>query len=121
MPTMKPRISITLDEKQHALLVSLSSLQGRSMSALVGDLIDSVEPVLGRLEGVLKDAKDAPGSLLAELRRSSQSAEDDVLSMVGGVAGGLAVRPPTSNRGVSFSNEPKKSKTYRKSAKSGVE
>lgn len=123
MPTMRPRISITLDERQHALLASLAALQGRSMSALVGDLIDSVEPVLGRLEGVLKDAKDAPGSVLAELRRSSQSAEDDVVSMVGEVAGGFEVGPPPSNRGVRiFENSHfplKKTKTYRKSEKSG--
>lgn len=124
MPTMRPRISITLDEKQHALLASVAALQGRSVSALVGDLIDSVEPVLGRLEGILKDAKEAPASVLAELRRSSESAEDDVMLMVGEVAAGFEVRPPPSNRGVRFSENsdisPKKTRTYRKSEKSGV-
>ena len=124
MPTMKPRISITLGERQHALLASVAALKGQSVSALVCELIDSVEPVLGRLEGVLQVAKDAPASVLADLRRNTELAENDVVSMLGVVGADFEGRPPTSNRGVGFSENinipPKKTKTYRKSEKSGV-
>lgn len=127
MPTMRPRISITLDEEQYALLASLAALQGESMSALVGGIIDSVEPSLGRLEGLLKKAKGARDSVLADLNRSYQAADDKAMAIVGevgAVSDGFELRPPTSNRGVRFSENtdipPKKTKTYRKSEKSGV-
>jgi hypothetical protein len=123
MPTVKPRITITLTEQQHAVLSSLAGLQKVSMSSIVVDLLDTTLPVLERLVAVLHNASVAPQHLLDELRRTAQSAENEVSGMAPVVLGLLDElrdlsegaedgtrlrgtspvpegRPPTSNRGV---------------------
>lgn len=129
MPTHKPRITITLDEHQYAVLSSLSGLQKASMSSIVVDLLDTTLPVLERLVGVLQDAVSAPQNVLDEIRRSAQVAERDIASMGSPITGLLdelltrssgvqtdrrrvsgagpdcapEEKPPTSNRGVRIS------------------
>ena len=124
MPTVKPRITITLSEHQHAVLSSLAEPQKVSMSSIVVDLLDTTLPVLERLGHVLHNAANAPKSVLDEIRRSAQLAETDTASVASSVmeqldflvaassgeagAGAHAMpekrdsaeRPPTSNRGV---------------------
>lgn len=123
MPTAKPRITVTLTEQQHAVLSSLAGLQKVSMSSIIVDLLDTTLPVLERLAGVLHNASTAPQNVLDELRRTAQSAENEVAAMGPAVMGlldemldlsegaedearlrGTAPvpegRPPTSNRGV---------------------
>lgn len=122
MPTVKPRITITLTEQQHAVLSSLAGLQRVSMSSIVVDLLDTTLPVLERLAGVLHNASTAPQHVLDELRRTAHSAENELSGIGPSVMGLLdemvdlssapdstatgrreAVaedRPPTSNRGV---------------------
>lgn len=75
MATLKPRITVTLSENQHRLLLTLADLQSVSMSSIVADLIDSVYPALERVAVILKAAKDAPESVKAELRETVQEAE----------------------------------------------
>jgi hypothetical protein len=122
MPTAKPRITITLTEQQHAVLSSLAGLQKVSMSSIVVDLLESTLPVLERLSSILTNAASAPQDLLDELRRTAESAENEVSGMPAHVLGLLDEmqelssvrtdskrsaaevraedRPPTSNRGV---------------------
>lgn len=132
MPTVKPRITITLTDQQHAVLSRLAHLQKVSMSSIVVDLVDTTLPVLDRLAQVLQNAADAPQSVLDDLRRSLASAEtafegmqvsafdklDEFVQASSGSAAGdaqvaasalpLAEEPPTSNRGVR--NVPPRSK-----------
>ena len=89
MPTVKPRITITLTDHQHAVLSSLASVQKVSMSSIVVDLVDTTLPVLERLAAVLQNAADAPQSVLDELRRSLASAEQDTVGMSSDVMGQL--------------------------------
>lgn len=84
LPTAKPRITITLSDEQHALLAALSELQGVSMSSIVVDLLETTFPVLDRLVSVLRNAAGAPQAVLDEIKRSCQSAEDDVLGLQSG-------------------------------------
>jgi hypothetical protein len=122
MPTVKPRITITLTEQQHAVLSSLAGLQRVSMSSIVVDLLDTTLPVLERLAGVLHNASTAPQHVLDELRRTAHSAENELSGIGPSVMGlldemvdlssapdstatgrreaGAEDRPPTSNRGV---------------------
>ena len=122
MPTAKPRITITLTEQQHSILSTLAGLQKVSMSSIVVDLLDTTLPVLQRLTSILSNAATAPKDLLDELRRTAESAENEVAGMPAHVLGLLdemeelsSVRtdskrsaaevrtedgPPTSNRGV---------------------
>jgi hypothetical protein len=120
MPTAKPRITITLTDQQHALLSSLSDLQKVSMSSIVVDLLEATVPVLERLTAVLHNAANAPQAVLDQLKRSAQTAEDDVSGLQGSMlkqldllveesvgtvpgatrSGARGAKPPTSNRGV---------------------
>lgn len=130
MPTIKPRITITLSDEQHATLQSLAQVQGVSMSSIIVDLLDTTLPVLQRLAEVLRNAANAPQAVLDDLKASLNSAEADMLGhgtsvmsqldvlvgLSGGAgdggpataAGGRAgppeavtiSKPPTTNRGV---------------------
>lgn len=124
MPTVKPRITITLTDHQHTVLAQLAQVQKVSMSSIVVDLVDTTLPVLERLAVVLQNAAAAPQSVLEDLRRSLTSAEaalggvqdvafgqlEELVQASGGAvsgdaqaapgAGVPAPKPPTSNRGV---------------------
>nr|CRY96433.1 hypothetical protein [uncultured prokaryote] len=126
LPTLKPRITITLNEHQYAVLSSLSGLQKASMSSIVVDLLDTTLPVLERLADVLQNAVSAPQNVLDEIRRTAQIAERDIAQMGSPITGLLDellvktsgmetyrprpsaagtdsipdAKPPTSNRGV---------------------
>jgi hypothetical protein len=121
MPTVKPRITITLTGEQHATLHELAEVQGVSMSSIVVDLVDTTLPVLQRLALVLRNASQAPQAVLDGLRATLESAEgrmaghgeavssqlDLLVSLSGGGGVGSPApapppksRPPTSNRGV---------------------
>jgi len=124
MPTAKPRITITLSEKAHYVLSTLSQVQKVSMSSIVVDLLDTTLPVLEKLADVLNNAALAPQSVLDDLRRTMEEAHGDLESAKSGVlehlenirevSGGApagdalaspagvppAPKPPTSNRGV---------------------
>lgn len=123
MPTAKPRITITLTEQQHDVLMTLAHIQKVSMSSIVVDLVETTLPVLSRLAEVLKNAADAPQSVRDEIRKSAERAESDMaghghtmleqLDFLVAASSGAGVReqpapevaakterPPTSNRGV---------------------
>jgi len=89
MPTLKPRITITLSDHAHSVLSSLSQAQKVSMSSIVVDLVDTTLPVLERLAAILKNAAEAPQSVLDELKKSLESAESHALSAQDNVMGNL--------------------------------
>lgn len=49
MATTKPRITITLTQRQHDVLRAISDCGGSSMSAFVGELLEQSLPVLERM------------------------------------------------------------------------
>ncbi len=57
MTTTKPRITITLEEEAYALLQRMSAQRGKSMSAIVTDLLDSAAPSLERAAVLLQQAQ----------------------------------------------------------------
>lgn len=75
MPTSKPRITITLSEKQHELLSAMAEIQEVSMSSLVVELLETAEPVFERVLEMLQAAKKAPQAALAGLKQSLDFAE----------------------------------------------
>lgn len=136
MATQKPRITVTLNDNQHSLLRELSELQSASMSSIVVELIESVEPVLERLVSILKAAKAAPDSVRQEIKRNAQAAEQAFIPMASELMGQLEslmpdvtpqdaprraggetselsdiVRPSASNRGVRITNTVSKSRS----------
>lgn len=58
MPTINPRISVTLQPQLAAILKRLSELTGNSQSALIGDLLGSSIGVFERMVSILQAASD---------------------------------------------------------------
>lgn len=132
MATSRPRITVTLTDRQHAVLSELSQLQKASMSSIVVDLVETTLPVLERLVHVLAGAAAAPQAVLEEIRKSAELAEahafdiknahnytrlsglleqlvlnasEDAPTAAFGRRGEAGdARPPTSNRGVRISS-----------------
>ena len=132
MPTAKPRITVTLDERAHEVLSRLSVASGDSMSQIVAGFVDLAVPSLERVVVVLERAKSAPKEARDGLAAAIDRAERQLLpalvnsqdqvdlfladSMQGlrvlpeerlrpPAAPGRAVRPPPSNTGVRSSSK----------------
>jgi hypothetical protein len=69
------------------------------MSSIVVDLVDTTLPVLERLAIVLKNAADAPQSVLDDLKKSLESAEFDALASQENVMGNLDLFVAISGQG----------------------
>jgi len=67
MPTINPRITVTLTPTLHARLRRLSELTGNSQSALVSDLLDGSGPIFDRTIRVLEAAQDAKEEMKGKL------------------------------------------------------
>lgn len=57
MPTRLPRLNVTISEEQHALLMRLGALQGRSAASYLRELLDASTPFLAALMPTLEAAK----------------------------------------------------------------
>lgn len=87
MATTKPRISVTVPNHVHDTIRRLAELQGRSMSAVVADILDSIHPPLMRTVALLEAARDAPAQVKEGLRRTIEDMEREMVSASGaGVA-----------------------------------
>lgn len=129
MPTIKPRVLVSLSETNHNLLRNLAKLQGVSMSAVMSDLFETAAPALERVAVLLQQAQDAPEHVKAQLRNSLERAQEYLEPQAAGFIGqtdfflhkassqlsagadaaprpqrsedaGSGPRPPSSNRGV---------------------
>lgn len=60
MPTIKPRVAVTLEPQTHAVIERIAFFQGRSRGAVISDLLDSVAPALTRTVSLLEAAAAAP-------------------------------------------------------------
>lgn len=77
MPTAKPRVMVTLEERQHQVLASMSKSTGQSMSSILGELVDQAMPVLERMAvtfGKLRHMRDAERSKLVDSLEAAQAA-----------------------------------------------
>lgn len=122
MPTIKPRVQVTLEPYDHEVIERLAALQGRTRGAVIADLLHEVIPALARTVALLEAAASAPEQVKKGLRRVVDSVHDDLvrvsgdsikqmdflLSELGGgrVEGGAGCTPPRpakmSKKAVSF-------------------
>lgn len=135
MPTLKPRIAVTLDQQTFDVIARMAVLQGCSRGSIVSDLLQSVSPVLGRTVALLEAAANAPREIQDGLREVVETAHDDLviisgdatkqlnlmltaLSSAGAQAG---VNPHVVTRGSGFTDTPlkPKNKTPRKRSSTG--
>jgi len=78
MPSVKPRLALTLPEHRHDLLKRLAGLQGVSMASVVTELLEECYPVLERVVVALEMAKSASESAKAGLRESCDKAIEEL-------------------------------------------
>ncbi len=87
MPTLNPRISVTLTPATAAVLRELSNLNGESQSAIVGQLVEMSAPVLERVVAAMHAASTIQASAKAEiasgLERAQGKLEDQFQSLLG--------------------------------------
>lgn len=81
MPTIKPRIKLTLEQPRYDLLKRLAALQGVSMAALVTDMLEEFYPVMERVCVVLEAAKQAQASTKQGLREAVALAEAELMPL----------------------------------------
>lgn len=85
MATTKPRITVTLTERQHDVLRSISSNSGQSMSAFVSDLLEQTLPVLERMAETfrkIKSAQDEQKKRIVFELDEAQTAVEPILGQV---------------------------------------
>lgn len=87
MPTLNPRITVTLTPACSAVLKELSQLAGNSQSAIVGELLETSLPVFERVVKALRAASSIQASAKAEiasgLDRAQAKLEDQMGLMLG--------------------------------------
>lgn len=107
MPTLKPRVQVTLEPATHEVIERLAALQGCSRGAVIADLIDSVAPALGRTVALLEAAREAPSQVRQGLIDVVHGLHGELLEATGEASkevqlcldrlGDPAWQPPTSD------------------------
>jgi len=95
MPTVNPRITITLKPEVHAVLKRLSAATDNSQSAIVSELLESSVPVFERMVLVLEAAKAAQQGMAADLAQGLERAQSKIEAQLGLMLGEMdeAYRP----------------------------
>ena len=83
MPTLNPRITITLTPACAAVLRELSQLAGNSQSAIVGELLETTLPVFDRVVSALRAASTIQASAKEEIAAGLERAQDKLESQMG--------------------------------------
>jgi len=89
MPTLKPRIAVTLNQATFDVIVRMSVLQGVSRGAVVADLLESIAPVLTRTVALLEAAALAPKQVRDGLVEVVELAHDELVGIAGDATGQL--------------------------------
>lgn len=129
MPTKKPRITITLQPENYALLKAVSEAQHATPSVLLNELISELTPALNNMLTLIAAAKNAPKEVVtqyANLMNIEADRAKDYLKtnekqtdwLVDAI-GKDAVQPPYINKGVRSKSEGKKSSNRKASVVSG--
>lgn len=82
MPTINPRVAITVPPHRHDLLKRLAALQGVSMAGLVTDLLNEFYPVLERVCVALEMAKKAQATTKTGIREAAEKAQAEIQPML---------------------------------------
>ena len=83
MPTLNPRINVTLSPSLDSLVGRLAVFQRCSKSSVLRELLEAAEPALERVAALMEAAQKASSSVRVDLARSlerSQEAAEDVLA-----------------------------------------
>lgn len=83
MPTIKPRVQVTLEPQTHEVIERLARLQGRTRGSIIAELLDSIAPVLAQTAAILEAAEAAPKDVLRGLKSVVEGVHDELLDAAG--------------------------------------
>lgn len=86
MPTIKPRVQVTLEPETHAVIERFAQLQGRTRGSVIAELLDSVAPSLTRTVALLEAAFEAPESIKTGLRGVVEGLQGELVNASGDAA-----------------------------------
>jgi hypothetical protein len=83
MPTLKPRVQVTLEPQTHEVFARLAYLQGRTRGSIIAELLDSIAPALTQTIAILEAAQSAPQHVKDGLKAVVETAHDDLVLAAG--------------------------------------
>lgn len=136
MPTIKPRVQVTMDQETHAVIERLAHLQGRTRGAIIAELLDSIAPTLTRTVALLEAAAEAPQQVKDGLRSVVDGVHQELVEVSGDASAQLDMlidrlgsevpqgdanpHVVTRGSGMGVNPPPGKAKTPRKRSKPGA-
>jgi uncharacterized protein (DUF1778 family) len=113
MSTTRPRLTITLTDEIHDTLGKLADLQRRSMSSIVLEFLELIQPVNAKVLSAMDRARsiqaESKTDLINQLTAAQDLAEETILPLMA-LLDDFAVqaKPPTCNTGVTSLSSPVK-------------
>ena len=89
MPTMKPRITVTLNQGTYGVIMLWAKLQKRSGGKVISELLDSMVEPLERAADLMEAAAKAPDDVKRGMAQALMSVETDVLAAYDRMQGGF--------------------------------
>jgi hypothetical protein len=109
MATLKPRITISLEQEVYDTIKGLSEAQGTTMSGLVSDFLTMVNPVQQRVLKAVQKAQALDTESKAGMVASLEAGEAQLTEMLGPLMDLFdqmaQSQPPHSNTGVTNQND----------------
>ena len=78
MSTSKPRVSVTLDPETYEVLHGLAQLNGESLSAVIGGLLDAVAPTVLRVVEAGRRFETLSQGMQEQVRSTFNAAEAEI-------------------------------------------
>jgi hypothetical protein len=119
MATLKPRITISLEQEVYDTIKGLSEAQGSTMSGLISEFLTMVNPVQQRVLQAVKKAQSLDTESKANVVASLEAGEAQLTEMLGPLLDLFdqiaESQPPHSNTGVTNTNPSENDKSEKPS------
>lgn len=83
MPTVKPRVQVTLEPEVHEVIERFATLQGRTRGAVIAELLGEIAPAIGRTVALLEAAQEAPNQVKTGLRAVAEGLHQEMVNASG--------------------------------------
>lgn len=83
MPTLKPRVQVTLEPFTHEVIQRFAALQKRTRGSVIAELLDSIAPSLSRSIALLEAAQQAPKEIRDGLRNLVDGLHGEIVAATG--------------------------------------